>query len=264
VIDSHCHLSAPEFAGDLDAVIDRASTAGVQMMVTISDEMSDIEKCRMIADKYEHIYYTVGVHPHHAKDFDLERDIPLLRDAAKHPKCRGIGEIGLDYHYMNSEKDTQQRVFEAQLLLAKELDLPAVVHCREAPNQSRSSGSGQAVEDVWTMVKHVSPKKLVLHCCSEKWDDVKRFVDAGFLLSFTGIVTYKNAEDIRETVKKCPLESLMMETDAPYLAPVPNRGKRCEPAYVMETAKAVASVKGITLVEVDEQTTKVAREFFGI
>jgi len=180
------------------------------------------------------------------------RDIQLLREASTHPKCRGIGEIGLDYHYMNSPKDTQQRVFEAQLALAKELNLSAVVHCREA------------IEDVWTIVSHVKPAKLVIHCCTEKWDDVKRFVDAGYLLSFTGIVTYPKAGDIRETVKQCPITSMMVETDAPFLAPVPHRGKRCEPAYVMETAKAIAEIKGVSLEEFDEVTTKTAVQFFGL
>lgn len=252
MIDSHCHLSAQEFAEDLDAVISRARDGGVLEMVTISDEMSDLEKSRIIAEKYEQIYYTIGVHPHHAESFETQRDIPLLREAAKHPKCKGIGEIGLDYHYMNSPKDTQQRVFEAQLRLAKELHLPAVVHCREA------------VEDVWTIVHHVKPEKLVIHCCSEKWEDVKCFVDAGYLLSFTGIITYKNADDIRETVRQCPLESLMVETDAPFLAPIPNRGKRCEPVFVNNVAKKVAEVKEISLEELDAQTTKNAIEFFGL
>lgn len=252
MIDSHCHLSAPEFSTDLDAVVTRAFTAGVTRMVTISDDMSDLEKCRTVAEKYEHIYYTVGVHPHHAKDVEPERDLPLLRGAFRDPKCRGIGEIGLDYHYMNSPKDLQQRVFESQLLLAKELGVPAVVHCREA------------VEDVWTIVNHVKPEKLVIHCCTERWDDVKRFVDAGYLLSFTGIVTYPKAGDIRETVKACPLACLMVETDAPYLAPVPNRGKRCEPKDVMDTARMIAEIKGIDLETLDVRTTATATGFFGL
>lgn len=252
MIDSHCHLTATDFDADRDAVIARATEAGITHLMTISDEISDIGKCRILAEKHEHILYTAGVHPHHAKTVELDRDLPLIRAAAKDSKCRGIGEIGLDYHYMNSPKDTQQRVFEAQLRLAKELGLPAVVHCRDA------------VEDVWTIVQHVKPEKLVIHCCTEKWNDVKRFVDAGYLLSFTGIVTYPKSADIRDTVKQCPLESLMVETDAPYLSPVPHRGKRCEPAFVIETAKAVADIKGVPLTEVDRVTTRTAVEFFGL
>lgn len=263
MIDSHCHLTAPEFAEDTEAVIARALAAGVRTMITIADEMTDLPKCRTLAEKYDDIFFTVGMHPHHAKDFDIARDITLLREAAKHPKCKGIGEIGLDYHYMNSPKDMQQRVFESQLRLAKKLDLPAVVHCREAQNQSKL-GSGQAVEDVWTIVSHVKPGKLVIHCCTEKWQDVKRFVKAGYLLSFTGIVTYPKSADIRGTVQQCPLAGMMVETDAPYLSPVPHRGKRCEPAFVIDTAKMIAEIKGVSLKEVDEATTQTATEFFGL
>ncbi len=252
MIDSHCHLTAPEFADDLDAVISRASAQGVTHLVTISDDLSDLEKCRKLAEKYEHIFYTAGVHPHHAKTVDLTADLPKLRAALAHPKCRGVGEIGLDYHYMNSPKDIQQRVFEEQLAIAKELGMPAVVHCREA------------VEDVWTIVQHVKPTKLVIHCCTERWEDVSRFIDAGYLLSFTGIATYPKSEDIRATVKACPLDRMMVETDAPYLAPVPHRGKRCEPAHVVRTAECIAEVKGITLDALDRQTTANAEAFFGL
>lgn len=252
VIDSHCHLTAKEFDGDLDEVVHRANAAGISRMVTISDEMSDIEKCQKIAEKYEHIFYTVGVHPHHAKHMDLARDLPLLREAASHLKCKGIGEIGLDYHYMQSPKDTQQRVFEAQLILSKELGLPAVVHCREA------------VEDVWTIVNHVQPTKLVIHCCTEKWEDVSRFIDAGYLLSFTGIATYPKSTDVHETIRQCPLEKMMVETDAPYLAPVPHRGKRSEPLHVLETARKIAELQGVSFEQVDTQTTKNTEDFFNL
>lgn len=250
MIDSHCHLVASDFSTDIDAVIARARVAGVERMITISDEMKDIDPSRLLAEKYEYIFYTAGVHPHHASSFDLVHDLAKIRAEAVHPKCKAIGEIGLDYHYMNSSKDSQQRVFEAQLSLAKELGLPAVVHCRDA------------IEDVWTIVNHLTPEKLVIHCCTEKWDDVKRFVDAGYMLSFTGIATYPKAEEIRETIRQCPLSQMMVETDAPFLAPVPHRGKRCEPAYVVETARVIADVKGLSFHEIDRITTENAVEFF--
>ncbi len=252
MIDSHCHLAAPDFAQDLDEVIERARQAGVTKIITISDAMGDIEPSRLIAEKYEHIFYSVGVHPHHAKEFDFARDLPILRASTAHPKCKAIGEIGLDYHYMNSPRDTQQRVFESQLRLAKELDLPAVVHCRDA------------VEDLWTIVKHVQPKKLVIHCCTEKWQDIERFVKAGYLLSFTGIVTYKKSEDVCETVRQCSLTQLMVETDAPFLAPEPYRGRRCEPTHVMDNAEKIAEVKGVSLEEVERVTTENAEKFFDL
>lgn len=252
MIDSHCHLVAPDFSSDRDAVIERARAAGVERMITISDAIEDILPSQKLAEKYEYIFYTAGVHPHHASTFDLQKDLATVRAFAAHPKCKAIGEIGLDYHYMNSPKDSQQRTFEAQLKLAKELDLPAVVHCRDA------------VEDVWMIVNHVQPKKLVIHCCTEKWEDVKRFTDAGYFLSFTGIATYPKAGEIRETIRQCPIAQLMIETDSPFLAPVPHRGKRCEPAYVAEVAKVVAEVKGMTIAEVDRITTENAVQFFSL
>ncbi len=252
MIDSHCHLTAPEFSTDVDAVIERARTAGIEKMICISDAIEDIEPSQNLAKKYESIFYTAGVHPHHASSFDFEKYLPMIHKAAGDKKCKAIGEIGLDYHYMNSPKDTQQRVFEAQLNLAKELDLPAVIHCRDA------------VEDVWTIVNHVKPRMLVIHCCTEKWEDVERFVKAGYFLSFTGIVTYPKSDVIRETVKQCPMHQLMVETDAPFLAPVPFRGKRNEPAYVMEVARVIAELKNLSLEEIDAQTTKNAVEFFGL
>lgn len=252
MIDSHCHLAVSEFSADIDAVIERANTAGIERMITISDAIDDIVPSQKLAEKHDCIFFTAGVHPHHASSFDLTKDLQVVRAAATHPKCRAIGEIGLDYHYMNSPKDAQQRVFEAQLVLAKELDLPAVVHCREA------------VEDVWTITEHVQLKKLVVHCCTEKWDDVKRFVDAGYLLSFTGIATYPKSGEIRETIRQCPIAQLMIETDSPFLAPVPHRGKRNEPAYVIEVAKIIAEIKGLSIEEVDRITTKTTEGFFDL
>ena len=252
MIDSHCHLTAKEFVKDLDEVVLRAKDAGVEKIITISDAMADIEPCIQLSEKYPQIFFTTGVHPHHAKDFSSERDLPLIKKTAAHKKCRAIGEIGLDYHYMWSPKDTQQRVFEAQIALALELKLPAVVHCREA------------VEDVWTIVNHVKGSKVVVHCCTEKWSDVKRFVEAGHFLSFTGIATYPRSDDIRETLRNCPLSQLMIETDGPYLAPVPYRGKRNEPAFVAEVLKCVADVKGISAEEADRTLTTNTLQFFGL
>lgn len=253
MIDSHCHLTAPEFDADRDAVIGRALAAGVERMICIADALGDIDPGLALAGRYPEILFaTAGVHPHHAKDFDAARDVPIIRRAAQSPLCRAIGEIGLDYHYMNSPKEIQQSVFESQLVLAKELNLPAVVHCREA------------VEDVRTIVNHVKPQKLVLHCCSERWEDVEWFVQTGYFLSFTGIVTYPKSDIIRDTVQHCPIDQLMVETDAPFLAPVPYRGKRCESAYVMEVAKMIAKIKGLTPDEIDRVTTDNAIGFFGL
>jgi len=252
VIDSHCHLADKQFASDLDAVLRRAATAGVAWMLTIADSLEESERCIAIVQKYEQIFCSIGVHPHHAKEWkdgDLERLRSLVRTSAK---VVAIGEIGIDYHYDFSPRDVQRRVFQEQLELAKELKMPVIVHCREA------------VEDVWSIVDIVRPERLVLHCCTEQWEDARRFVDRGYLLSFTGIATYPNSEDVRRTIQICPLGQIMVETDAPYLAPVPYRGKRNEPAYMVEVAQCIARTKGISLEEIDRVTTENTVGFFGL
>jgi len=250
MIDSHCHLADETFDEDLFEVIERAREAGVDRMICIADSMEEGEKCRRLANENAQVFFTIGTHPHVATGFMPERDPGKMREIAADPRCRAIGEIGLDYHYMKSPKDVQQRVFEAQLKLAAELDIPAVVHCREA------------VGDLWTIVNHVKPKGMVIHCCTEKWSDVERFVKAGYHLSFTGIATYPKSDDIRETIRQCPLEQLMIETDSPYLAPVPHRGGRNEPAYVKEVLACIAQVKNIDLAEADARTTQNTVQFF--
>jgi len=250
MIDSHCHLADAKFADDLSDVIQRAVKNGVDSMVTIADTLEEAEKCIAIAEKYDQIFATVGVHPHEAKSWKKDDDNRLRSLAQSSKKVKAVGEIGLDYHYDFSPRDTQREVFAAQLRLAKELQMPVVVHCRGA------------VEDVWKIVSEEKPTSLVLHCCTEKWEDVERFIDVGYLLSCTGIATYPNAADIRNTIKLCPLSQMMVETDAPYLAPIPYRGKRNEPSFVVEVAKAIADIKGLSVEEVDAATTENAERFY--
>lgn len=252
MIDTHCHLTAPQFDSDREAVIEHGMDAGILKMICVADAIGDIEHCQRLAERHSQIFFTAGAHPHHAKNFREKEDLDRIREAAKNPKCRAIGEIGLDYHYMDSPKEMQKKVFELQLAAAKELNLPAIVHCRKA------------IDDVWAIVNRVRPAKLVLHCCSERWEDVEKFVESGYFLSFTGIVTYPKAGVVSETVKHCPLTQLMVETDAPFLAPEPHRGKRNEPAFVIEVAKAVAAIKGLSIEEVDAKTTENAVEFFSL
>ncbi len=257
MIDTHCHLTAPQFDADCEAVIERGIDAGILKMICVADAIEDIEPCQRLAERHSQVFFTAGAHPHHAKSFHPEGDLGVIRAAAQDPKCRAVGEIGLDYHYMHGPKEAQKKVFESQLELARELHLPAIVHCREA------------IDDVWEIVNRVRPTKLVLHCCSEKWEDVERFVERGYFLSFTGIVTYPKAGVVSETVKHCPLTQLMVETDAPFLPPEALRAKggrstRNEPAFVIEVAKAVAAIKGLTVKEVDAQTTENAVEFFSL
>ncbi len=252
VIDSHCHLADAKFPDDVDAVIARAHAAGVSTMITIADDLIESEKCLQLAQNNEQIFCTVGVHPHNATQWNDASDDRLKELAVSSEKVKAIGEIGLDFHYDFSPRDVQKTVFHKQLIIAADVKLPVVVHCREA------------VEDVWSVVDELRPEKLVIHCCTETWPDVRRFTERGYLLSFTGIATYANAAEIRETIRQCPIEQMMIETDAPYLAPVPHRGKRNEPAFVAEVATLIAKEKGMTFEDVDRITTENTVRFFAL
>ncbi len=252
MIDSHCHLADPKFTEDLPAVLARAKAAGVDRMVAIGDTVEESARCVWLTGAHPELFATVGVHPHHAKDWRPGDEERLAALAESTPKVRAIGEIGLDFHYDFSPREVQRAVFASQLSLARRLTLPAVVHCREA------------VEDVWAIVREFADLRIVIHCCTERWEDVERFVDTGHFLSFTGIATYNNGEVIRDCIHRCPVGQLMIETDSPYLAPIPHRGKRNEPAHVVEVLRLVAELKGIGLEEADAVTTKNTVEFFGL
>ena len=249
MIDSHCHLADKAFDADRDAVITRAFALGVSRLVTIADSLPEAEKCKIIASRDGRISYTVGVHPHHAKDW---KDSDAATMKALLDGAVAVGEIGLDYHYDFSPRDAQKHAFREQLLIAKELGLPAVVHCREA------------IADVRAIVEEVDAGPFVLHCCTEKWDDVEWILERGSLLSFTGIATFPKSTDIHETVRNCPLESMMIETDAPYLAPIPHRGTRCEPAFVVDTARFIAKVKGVSYEQFEQIVDETTMAFFGL
>src|SRR3989338_136657 len=270
MIDSHCHLADKQFLHDLEEIIIHARDAGVDHIITIADTLEEGERCIEIAmkyssrlhdatKKYPNIFATVGVHPHNATQWRMTNGqaptIKLRSLLESSTKVVAVGEIGLDYHYMNSPKVIQQNAFKEQLQLAKELVLPAVIHSREA------------LEDTWNIIRETCPEKCVLHCCTEQWKNVKRFIDAGYFLSFTGIATYPKSDEIRHTIRECPLNQIMIETDAPYLPPEALRVQkgtrvRNEPANVLEIAKCIAETKGISLEEVDRITTRNAIKFF--
>ncbi|PIR48666.1 hypothetical protein COU80_03090 [Candidatus Peregrinibacteria bacterium CG10_big_fil_rev_8_21_14_0_10_55_24] len=252
MIDTHCHLTDRKFAHDLSAVIARAQAAGIEGMVTIADTMEESREAVALAKIYEHIFCTIGVHPHGARAWVRARDEKILQQYFSHEKVVGIGEIGLDYHYNHSPQDVQRDVFRDQLQLARELSAPAVIHCREA------------IADLKRILKDTAPEKFVIHCCTERWEDVEELVAEGCFLGFTGIATYPHAEVIRTTIGHCPLTQMLIETDAPYLAPTPHRGKRNEPAFVAEVAKLIAKLKGVSLEEVDQRTTHNAVAFYGL
>jgi len=244
-IDSHAHLADPAFDVDREDVIRRAREGGAAAIVSIGESIAAADRAASIAATHPRfVYHTAGVHPHDAADFDAERDLEAIRRHAAHGAV-AVGECGLDYHYDHSPRDAQRRAFEAQLQLAAELNRPVVVHTREAD------------DDVTAMIVAAGESHVrgVLHCFTGPRDVAEAALRFGWYVSFSGIVTFKNAEGLREVVRELPLDRLLVETDAPYLAPVPHRGRPNEPAFLVHTARKVADVKGLDLSAVARATT---------
>lgn len=236
LVDSHCHLDFPDFAEERDAVVERARAAGVVRLVTICTHLSKVDAVLAVADAYSDVLATVGLHPHHAADeIGLAGEAALVAWAA-HPKVIGIGETGLDYFYDHSPRDVQQESFRRHIRAALRTGLPLIVHTRDADTDTmrivREEAAGTGL-------------KGLLHCFSSSRELAEEALDFGFSLSLSGIVTFKKSEELRAIVRDVPVERILVETDAPYLAPLPHRGKRNEPAYVAHTAKVVAGVKGM-------------------
>ncbi len=236
LIDSHCHLDDPQFEPDRQAVIDRALAAGVTSLLTVGtgDGPPDLEAGIRLADAYDSVWATVGVHPHDARKTGPET-WRRLEQLLAHPKVVAVGEIGLDYHYDHSPRDQQRAAFVEQLRIAGAARKPIVIHTREA------------WEDTWRLLEaHWAPQGLggIMHCFSGGPEEARRALAMGFLLAFGGVVTYPKADRVREAARLVPLDRLLVETDAPYLAPVPMRGKRNEPAFAVETARRLAELRG--------------------
>ncbi|RED51086.1 TatD family hydrolase [Aestuariispira insulae] len=236
LVDSHCHLDYLERDGqDLDAVVERARDAGVETLVTISTKLSGFPQVLAIAERYDNVYCTVGVHPHEA---EAEPDVTSeqLVELAQHEKVIGIGETGLDYFYEHSPRELQQRSFLAHIEAARQTQLPLIVHTRDADDDTVSMLQAEYQKGAFPGV---------IHCFSSTQELAEKSVEIGFMISLSGIVTFKKAEEIRDTVRALPVESLIVETDSPYLAPIPHRGKKNEPAFVAHTANCVAELKGM-------------------
>jgi TatD DNase family protein len=247
LIDSHCHLDGVRFAADRDAVIERARAAGVKLLLAIGtgDGPPDLEVALRLAEAYPFIYATAGVHPHNAAKW-TPACIPQLRSLMGHRKIVGLGEIGLDYHYDFSPREVQQSVFAEQLRIAAEARKPIAIHTREAWPDTFA-----LLEEHWT------PTGLpgIMHCFTGGPAEAERSLAMGFTISFSGIVTYPKAPEVQEAARLTPLDRILVETDAPYLAPLPYRGKRNEPAFVVETAKKIAELKNLSYAEVAAATT---------
>ena len=254
LIDSHAHIDFPQFADDREAMLQRARDAGVNTLLAIGTGPGPekLDAALPFAEQYEWIYSSIGIHPHEAKQV-TQHHLDELARLAQHRKVIAWGEIGLDYFYDHSRRDTQATVFHSQMELAHVAKLPIIIHCRDAWDDCL-----RILEEVW------KPTALggILHCFTSTLDHAQKGLDMGFLISFTGNISYPKAQNIRDVAKALPLSNILIETDSPYLAPQPYRGKRNEPAYVLEVAKALANVRDCELSEIAAQTTENFRRFF--
>ena len=250
LVDSHCHLDFPDFPAEREAIIARARSAGVEAMLTICTRLDEFEGVRAIAEADDDIWCSVGVHPHEAKDHSnlVAQDLAAL---AAHPKVIGIGETGLDFHYDLSPRDIQEHVFRTHVATSRQTGLPLIIHAREAD------------DEVAQILDEEKPPPGVMHCFSSGRALAEAALALGFYISISGIVTFRNAQELRAIVRDLPLDRLLVETDAPYLAPVPYRGRRNEPAFVAATAAAVATLKGIEPQHLAELTSANFFRLFG-
>ncbi len=260
--DTHAHLDYPDYANDLSEVVARAQAAEITKIISIGTSLDSSERAIRLAEKFPNVFAAVGWHPTEAEKApnDLR---PALREFAKHPKVVAIGETGLDYHHLPGEKpeftaaddarykEKQAEIFRQQMEVAAEFDLNCVIHQRAAFDDT-----------IAQMKPFIGKTRGVFHCFGETVERMKKVFEIGSLVSFTGIVTFKNAQNVRDCVAAAPLDKFMLETDCPYLAPVPFRGKRCEPAYVKEISETIAQTKNCSLDELSAATCKTAMEFF--
>lgn len=259
-IDSHAHLDGKQFASDRELVIARAREAGVCAIVAIGngDGPPELDAGIQLAARYPFMYATVGIHPHEARLADPPA-FDRMAELARRPKVIAWGEIGLDYFYDHSPRDTQKQVFARQMELAAAARLPIVIHCRP------SEGSDDAWNDCLQLIHDQwAPTGLggILHCFTGRWEHARRALDLGFLISFAGNITFPKAQQIRDAALEVPLDRILIETDSPYLAPVPHRGQRNEPAFVVETARKLAELRGLPLDQLGEQTCRNFYNFF--
>ena len=254
LIDTHCHLTFGQLADDVDAVIARSIAAGVTSWITVGTDPGHNQKAIELARKYDNMYATVGVHPHDAKEVTGQA-IRQLHALAQNKKVVAIGETGLDFHYDHSPRDKQAEVFTSHLQLAGELALPVIIHSREA------------FDETMEILKQSGPdlEKVVFHCFSGSPEQAKIVLDAGFYISFTGVVTFRNAESIRQAAEIVPLDRLMLETDCPYMSPEPMRKQRInEPALMVHTAKFLAELKQMSLDDFAAAVTTTSRNLFNL
>ena len=247
LIDTHAHIYYEDYSGRMDDVIKAAADNGVEKIISIGVDLKSSEKCINLADKYDQVFATCGIHPHESEKAP-KGYLYELEQFYKHPKVLAVGEIGLDYYYDFSDRKTQREIYQDQLEMANSLDLPTVVHSRESD------------DDILIGILESSHRSGVIHCFASNLDFAEKLLGTGFFLSFTGMITF--VKELEEVVREVPLNKMMVETDSPYLTPKPFRGKKNEPAYVLHVAEKIALLKEISLEEVAESTTKTAYSLF--
>jgi len=252
LVDSHCHIDFPELADKLDSVFDLMRANQVERALCVSVTLKDFPRVRGLAETYPHIHASVGVHPDH-EDVAAVTGAELV-ELARHPRVVAIGETGLDYYRLKGDLEWQRERFRTHIRAARESGKPLIIHTREAAEDTlrimREEGAGKAGG--------------VMHCFTESWEAAQAAMDMGFYISFSGIVTFKNAKALKEVARRVPLENMLIETDAPYLAPVPHRGKTNQPGYVRHVADAIASIKGVGFDRVGQVTTYNFKQLFNV
>jgi TatD DNase family protein len=246
LVDSHCHLDFPDFADDLDAIVDRAAAAGVGRMVTISTRVRQFDRLLAIAERFSNVYCSVGTHPHNAHE-ELDISAKDLVEMSRHPKVVAIGEAGLDYHYDLSPRDAQETGFRRHIAAARETSLPLVIHSREADADMARILAEETGKGAFP---------AILHCFTAGPELARTAIALGLHISFTGILTFKRSDELRAIAASLPADRILVETDSPYLAPGKYRGKRNEPAYVTEVARVLAATRGVSADEIAAQTTE--------
>ncbi|MBI1275868.1 YchF/TatD family DNA exonuclease [bacterium] len=246
LIDSHCHLNYPDFAPDYADMLARAGNAGVGLMQTICTKMEEFPTVLAIAEANSTIYCSIGVHPHHAGEGEMVTTAELLEKSA-HPKVIGLGETGLDYYYEHSPREAQRESFRRHIAASQQNGLPIIVHTRDADDDTLA---------ILEETQNAAPFPALIHCFSSSRALAEHCLNMGIYISLSGILTFKKAEELRATAKDIPLNRILIETDAPYLAPIPYRGKRNEPAYVKEVAQCLAELRGVSAEEIGHATTE--------
>ena len=274
-VDSHCHIDGEQFDADRDEIVKRANDAGVEIMLTVgtgSPHDGEIERAVKTAERYKNVFASVGVHPHDAKLYDDKAENHLI-ELAKNEKVVAWGEIGLDYYYDHSPRDVQREVFRRQIKIAKDLNLPVIIHSRDADDETV-----EILTDEYSVQTENGKRRTgnepegsnhlnrggIMHCFGGTAKMAEAMLDIGFLISFAGNVTFKKAENLREAARVVPLDKLLIETDCPFLAPAPNRGKRNEPAFIVYTAQFLADFYGVELEILARQTMQNFTRFFNI